>query len=656
MLENREELELRRLLSNPYDFFYEEENPEKELDNVEMIVNEVEYKKYLEEYFSEADREKEPWLRKALRHDPAFILGAENNYYKQTIPKELSSQLSGDELNEVIALDDPVTWGKRYLLQKHGGWKPRCSQNGIPYQTMMIRCRSKRIVTRAGRRTGKSAAIVVKALHKAFTFTPDKQPTYKIVIFTPHQTQIRLIFKMMELFIDGSPDLLSMVKDGKIPTRQQPNYELELTNGVMISGFVSGSSAIRGQAADFLIIDEASYLTNDDTDAVISLINEHPNVDVWVSSTPKGLKDWFYDRVYDKTYVSFYFPSDKFHPYWSKRIEADFRATYTIAGYEHEALALFSADGQGVFQLPFVEAALEDYYYGLQTFDPKWVYGLGVDWNDAQNGTQIKITGYNPETGRYRIVDSASVSVVGWTQTMAVRKVRELNRKWRPRFLYVDYGHGSTQIENLHEIGVKAAANSVDRNLINVKGMLFKSTIEVYDPYQRKKVKKELKPFMVNNAVRIVELQHIDISKYDVQLIKQMEGYIIDRYSDRGIPVYKGDPKWGDHELDALMLSLLGFVLEMSSLGKPQLVTDIGVGIGLQPRETSNDNSLDPYQKSRDAALLKDKQMEMMEKTRYKSVNPYSLQQSAYSRRGSTAPIRTNNFARGSGRTSRNSF
>jgi hypothetical protein len=46
-------------------------------------------------------------------------------------------------------------------------------------------------------------------------------------------------------------------------------------------------------------------------------------------------------------------------------------------------------------------------------------------------------------------------------------------------------------------------------------------------------------------------------------------GYVIDRVTPLGQPVYKPvEPQIGDHLLDALMLSVVGFVLEVSPFGK----------------------------------------------------------------------------------------
>ena len=581
------------VLDNPYQHFYAQHRADVLEDKAEGDVELDEYatieadpvfiQKTIKEQIKAAKRKAkeanaDPWVSKAMEYDPAFMIDPINDYYLKMIPESLQKSLTHDQLMEFVSLQDPITWAERNLSQKHGGWKPRVSKKGFPYQAQMIRCTSKRIVSRAGRRIGKSASIVVRILHKMFTFvSDDKAPVYNIVIFTPNQAQIDLIFKMMELFIDGNEKLLSMIKDGKIPTRKSPYHMLELTNGATVKGFVSGSTAIRGQAANLLVIDEGSFLTTDDTDAVVSLLAENEDVEFWVSSTPKGLKDYFYDRVMDPKYVSFYFPTDKYHPNWSHAMESEFRSQLTDAGFRHEVLADFSADGEGVFQHQFVSRAMTEYKYEEQKRTQGWIYGMGVDWNDTENGSQILVVGYDRARQKYRVVDRSSVSVDGWTQLSAVQKVAELNRKWHCSFIYVDNGFGATQVELLHEKGMKAPPKSIDKKLLNAKSINFSSTLIIRDPWTKKKTKKPVKPYMVNNSVRVLEGDHIELSEDDTLLKKQMEGYIIDRITPAGMPVYGHDKKVGDHVLDALMLALLGFHMEMSSLAKPRLGGGLGV-------------------------------------------------------------------------------
>jgi len=572
----------KQIILNPYQYFYDRyissDEFEVNIDEYKVVEPDVKFiLQAIKDQISEARVSKNKWLAQAMEQDPAFMLNPVEDYYKKLIPADILESLSETEIMDIISIYDPVTWGEKNLLQNYGGWKPRTSRKGFPYQAQLIRCNSKRIVARAGRRLGKSASLVVRILHKAFTWYSKSRPTYRIVIFTPNQAQIEVIFKMMEMFIDNNPDLLSIVKDGKIPTRKNPNYTLELTNGVHIIGFVSGSTAVRGSAADMLILDEASFLTKDDTDAVLALLTEHENVELWISSTPKGLKDYFYDRVHDASFVSFHFPSNKYHPNWTYQMEQEFRNQLSSSGYAHEVEAAFSSDGEGVFQMPFINASIKDYTYDHMVRSQNWKYVIGVDWNDPKNGTQIYVVGFDPSEMKYTVVDRASVHIEKWTQTIAVKLIAEMNRKWRASAIYVDKGYGGVQLELLHEIGAKAAPNTPDKKLLFAKGVGFAEVIEMRDPWstERQIVKRQTKAFLVNNAVRVFESLNINIPSEDKMLIHQLQGYRIDRFTPAGLPVYASDPQYGDHCLDAMMIALFGFVMEYNPLAKPSMAQSI---------------------------------------------------------------------------------
>jgi len=635
-------------IGNPYKHFYKRheqklfDDNKVSRDGFERVPpNEEEIRKRIIEQIEVAKKDREIYISEAMAMDPAFMFDPIEDYYKKLIPKQLRAVLSEEEIMEIVEYYDPVTWAKNNLYVNYGGWEPRTSKNGFPYQGQMVRSISKRIVTRAGRRIGKSASLSVRIVHRAFTWKPTKEKgTYNIVIFTPNQSQVNVIFKMIEELIDGNDELLNMCgreakSKRKVPTRKSPITSLELNNGVTITGYVSGSSAVRGSAADFLVLDEASFLTSEDTDAVIALINEHQDVELWVSSTPKGHKDYFYDRVHDKTFVGFYFPTDKFHPEWSLQMETDFRNQLTISGYNHEVLAAFSDDGDTVFQAQFVKAAQKDYAYAEQIEQPDWLYAMGVDWNDAENGTQIVIIGYNIKDKRYKVVDKSSVHIAGWTQTKAVADIVKLNNKWKCDFIYADYGHGSAQIERLHEIGLYSAPNSQSRKLIHAKSINYSSSIEVIDPWTKERVKKQTKSYMVNNAVRIFENEFIDISINDQLLIDQLSGYIIEKFTPSGVPVYGKDPKVGDHMLDAVMLGLFAFHMEYSSLIKP-LMSHSATGLNIVNNSPLYGSSKHHATSPIDDMLERDKAMEREE---YEIAHGISINQNMY-KRGKSMIIR----------------
>jgi hypothetical protein len=178
-------------------------------------------------------------------------------------------------------------------------------------------------------------------------------------------------------------------------------------------------------------------------------------------------------------------------------------------------------------------------------------------------------------------VDKSIVSKQERTQLTACAKIAELNKLWNPAFIYVDQGYGATQIEVLHEFGGRAiatfGASHPDARLRDiVKGFDFGGSVEVYDVWTKQPAKKPAKPFLVENSVRRFENLNFHYPKSDEQYTKQLLGYVIDRVSITGRPVYIArDEEVGDHFLDAVNLALVGFALEKGTFSKPTYMTTV---------------------------------------------------------------------------------
>jgi|GEM_PF-1333883 len=506
------------------------------------------------------------------------------------VPKydKIVKTLSEDEITTAQGLYDPVIWAKDKI-----GWEPRKSRDGTEYQKTILRCSSKRKVLRLGRRLGKTEVIVISALHFLFNNSPKVQRWDEnlrdwvdgfatILILTPYLSQQKLIFNRIRQLIDKNPELKNEIKRDV----STPFHEIELYNGAKIVGFSSGAKSgsgaetSRGQKADFIILDEMDYLNEADMETIIALLMEHSDVKLLCSSTPSGRRGYFYNFCMEKMdFKEFHYPS-MVNPAWSPRMEAELREYYkTEIGWQHEILAEFGEATTTVFQNKYVEHAMQNYRYSEMQRQDNWIYSIGVDWNDTENGSKLVVTGWDPKEAVFRVVDKVSVQKAGWTQLGAIDELVKLNRVWRPVYIYLDEGYGATQIEVIKQKGLEArylqGHNSrIDENLANVKGINFSSKIETYDPVTSQPIKKALKPFMVENTVRRFEQAQIKFSSYDEVLHKQLLGYEIVRVAASGAPVYEAGVD-GDHELDALMLSLLAFQMELSEFTNREYSTNI---------------------------------------------------------------------------------
>lgn len=519
--------------------------------------------------------------------------GIPTNYVSVNTARILGNESSAS----ATALLDPVTWAGEMLdwhcLDPDGSIWARKNPNEYskqmevnperkskyhrPYQATMLRCSSRRKLFRIGRQAGKTETLIVSIIFHLFT-----NSNFKIILITPFQAQIELIFGRIRELIESNDQLANSIRRRV----SAPQHTIELFNGSYIKGFTAGTrsggnaDSVRGQTADMLVFDEADYLAPADMDSALAVITNAPDATVWMSSTPTGKRERFYETSNSRLYKEFHYPS-QVNPNWTPELEATFREQLTSIGYEHEILAEFGTQEQGVFQVGYVEAAEAEYKYADMRPDHRWHYAIGVDWNDTKIGTTMVVTGFNPTTNKFMIVERKTVSRDGWTQLSACHNIAELNRKWRPFAIYVDQGYGATQIEVLRKFALEARTNKekgpnhMDAKLLNVlKPYQFGSTIEIRDPFTKQPVKKPSKGFLVESAVRRFESNDIYFPKSDTELKAELLGYIIDRVSIHGQIVYgTNNENIGDHVLDAMMLSLVAFTLEKTSIGKP-LITE----------------------------------------------------------------------------------
>jgi replicative DNA helicase len=521
---------------------------------------------------------------------------------------EIAATISDDEKETALSILDPVTWASKNLdwhcIDPEGEvWKRKNpkeyydwieahpgesvlghSRYHRPYQAVMLRCSARRKIFRIGRQSGKTETLVISMLYNMYVkpHLPEDEG-FNIIVITPFQAQIDLIFERMKQLIASSPLTQNSLKR----TVKAPIYTLQLHNQSTVKGFTAGTKSggnaesVRGQHGHMLVFDEADYLSSGDLDAALSIITNYPTATVWMSSTPSGKREKFFDTCMGKEFKEYHYPS-QVNPMWNESLERLFRSQLTEIAYKHEILADFGEQEEGVFQNVYVQNAKRKYKYGdIPRYD-SWTYTMGVDWNDTKNGTTINVLGRNPQN-QFIIVDRKVVSRDGWTQLSACDKIAELNRIWRPISIYVDRGFGGGQYEVLRKFGYDSAIDPnkgpfhPDAKLKDiVKQYDFGSRIETRDLFTKQPLQKEAKPFLVESTVRRFEMGDLWFSDSDEDLEKQLLGYIIDRITPSGRPVYKAiEAATGDHALDALMLSIVAFVLETTTWGKPQFDTNI---------------------------------------------------------------------------------
>jgi hypothetical protein len=174
----------------------------------------------------------------------------------QTLQGYSKEQLEnlGFTMEEILTIEllvDPVAWAEAYL-----NWNSRDYQDLILEQG----AKARRLVLRLGRRLGKTECMCVLILWHAFTqinrdFAKADTDPYDILILTPVEKQIDLIFDRLNELIQGSTELRGSVKHKR-------QHYIELHNGTIIQGMTVGANSnkgaanTRGQRADLLVYDK----------------------------------------------------------------------------------------------------------------------------------------------------------------------------------------------------------------------------------------------------------------------------------------------------------------------------------------------------------------------------------------------------------------
>ncbi len=471
----------------------------------------------------------------------------------------------------------------------------------------MLRHQGKRKISRIGRRGGKTDTLAVFALWYSYTHGNDPDDANSrpavVLIAAPYENQVKYIFRRIREFISKSQELQASIK---VNTRH-PEY-IEFKNGSCIAGFTTGTKAgaqgasVRGQRADWLIVDEMDYMTDEDMIAIAAIAADTTTeTGIWACSTPTGRRGKFWEYCMEaqkqpvvppgvytgEFWTAFYFPSTIL-PSWQKeplKNEREWKSILGEQGYIREILAEFSTEVKGVFDKKHIDRAKYDYQYSDKP-DSNAMRVIGVDWDKFQATPTLLCVEYDPGMtsktgvrGMFKILNRVEIPRQEFTLDAAVNTIIQWNGIYRPEWIYVDRGYGEMQVETLHKRGQEASwdrsdpAHGLDKKVV---GIHFAATKDIIDPVSKEVVKKPIKPWMINQVVRLFEQDKIAISQHDDVVWKQLENYRVEKVSVSGQPTYTSV---SEHSVDALALCALAIADHypelMNALGPPVLETKV---------------------------------------------------------------------------------
>ncbi len=512
-----------------------------------------------------------------------------------------------DELHYLAVMQTPKFWAAETLK-----WICRDYQE----QILQEMAQSKRVVLRLGRRLGKTETMCVMILWHAFT-QPNRDPlrgpddSYDILIIAPYEEQVDLIFKRLSQLIEKSGAAITPSRDIE--------HHIELPNGTVIHGMTAGSKSgtgaanTRGQRADLIVLDEVDYMGEADITNIMNIRNEAPErIKMIVASTPSGRRDSYYKWCneatvaysYDgeqtetmgrvmykrtlKPYITKADGSYKLNPMGGKirdgngwvtvhapsmvnpellKINPDTGLTYleelrldlTEMRYIQEVMAEFGESLSGVFLKKHIDLAVDwgrklRVDYVTENFPRNGPRILGVDWDKSKADTNMVGMEWNEEHKKFIPFFRKVIPRGEFTYQNAVQAIKDADEVFAFDYILCDAGHGENQIEQLRAY---YKANPYMGNAKRVIRVNLAEKVTIYDPITKAEVKKDIKPFMVENAVYMFEREMVALNPRDKDTIKQFEAYEVKSYGTNGRPTYTSE---NEHILDCIVFCLFGFL------------------------------------------------------------------------------------------------
>lgn len=502
----------------------------------------------------------------------------------------LQMGISAEYQRQIHLAKDPVVWAKHFL-----GADPRV------YQILILRDPSLRKVLRAGRRLGKTWSMAVQLLHYSYT-----NKDGRCLVVAPMKSHVELIYQEV-LRLASKSDVVANSISRKITS---PQFFIQFTNGSTIRFFTSGmksggkSDVARGQEAHVIILDEMDYMGSEDLDALYAMLQktaeDQPDKLMIGASTPTGRRERFWEWSMSSRYKEFWFPS-YCSPFFTKEQEEEFREQYSPSAYRHEIEADWGEDSEGVYPRKYVDLAFVSpgWEYELGRTSARSFHVIGVDWDKYGAGTNIVVLEVCSEdyedqrlAGKVRLAYREEIARSEYTLTKAVDRIIELNKIFEPKHIYVDRGYGEVQVELLTKYGVE---NPSSRMRDRIKGVSFSESVEVRDPYTKLMIKKEIKPFMVDNLRQFLERQSLLFSALDEEIYLQLISYIVVKTTNTGRPVFEAGGSAVDHAHDALILALLAITQNYGELNKISYAVkteSFSNDFFITKSSTSNDNEV----------------------------------------------------------------
>jgi phage terminase large subunit-like protein len=349
---------------------------------------------------------------------------------------------------------DPVEFAVSVL-----DWRP------FPYQEELLADESKRICVCAGRQTGKSTTVAVKALHFALS-----RPNARVLLVAPTLRQSLNLLEKVSDFVRSSRVCARLL-------RRKTRTEVSFRNGSRVVALPSGTlgNTIRGLTADLVIVDEAAFVPERVITDVLMPQIATTEGSFWMVSTPWDKNHVFYRCFNDPNWSSRRWPTT-YCPLVSPSFVEEQRRLMGEEAFRREMLAEFVDDSDSFFPSDLIRSCIEDY-------QPRELSGgrlyAGFDWGGRADPNAVAVV--EVRSGSVRLVHTEAW--MSESYTYSVGRVVGLYRQMGFDLALEEIGAGIPIREQLESYGIRVIGvgpGEVEKAMLALKVLMEGGRLRMY--------------------------------------------------------------------------------------------------------------------------------------------------------------------------------
>jgi hypothetical protein len=401
------------------------------------------------------------------------------------------------------------------------------------------------ITIRAGRQCGKSEVVSEKG--KILSLEHENTNT---LVIAASQRQSSLLFEKIKGKIDiihndlidkeidnyrkkhkkdPNKDEMRNIKWNKGLYKENPTQtRIKLLNGSVIYCLPTGKTGafIRGFTIDFLIADEAAFISEQVWLAIMPMIavSQKMRGFGWIIllSTPFGKGGYFYNSCHNKDFKQIYITSEQCERISKKFLRKE-KLRLSKQEYAQEYLAMFIDEFSQLFGTSLIKDRMNFITWSFERdYKKSNSYYLGVDIARFGGDENAFVIAEMQKNNQVRIIVIKTTERKSITDT--VRKIQMLDDKFKFRKVFIDdggVGGGATdllqeKIGKRKVIGLNNSSKSTDK---------------------RARKGKILKEDLYSNALVLMESQKIDLLN-DLDFMRSLKSVTFEYTKDRNLRIY----------------------------------------------------------------------------------------------------------------------